>query len=104
MPPRQPAIQSGASPVAIGHRFPPPPGLCYASGMTARLGRIAAFALLGLLAACGGGDKPWHTTDITGSMPKLQFRMQRANDASIVSEQNYKGRVVILYFGYTHCP
>lgn len=56
------------------------------------------------LTACGGADKPWHSTDITGAMPKLQFRMQRADDASIVSEQSYKGKVVILYFGYTHCP
>ena len=68
------------------------------------LTRLGALALCAWLAACGGGDKPWHATDITGSMPKLQFRMQRANDAEIVSEQNYRGRVVILYFGYTHCP
>jgi protein SCO1/2 len=68
------------------------------------LRRLAALALCAALAACGGGDKPWHGTDITGAMPKLQFRMQRANDAEIVSEQNYRGRVVILYFGYTNCP
>ena len=68
------------------------------------LRRVGALALCAWLAACGGGDKPWHATDITGAMPKLQFRMQRANDAAIVSEQNYRGRVVILYFGYTHCP
>jgi protein SCO1/2 len=72
--------------------------------MTKGLRRIGALALCAWLAACGGGDKPWHATDITGAMPKLQFRMQRANDATIVSEQNYRGRVVILYFGYTHCP
>jgi protein SCO1/2 len=68
------------------------------------LARLGALALCAWLSACGGGDKPWHATDITGAMPKLQFRMQRANDAEIVSEQNYRGRVVILYFGYTHCP
>lgn len=68
------------------------------------LARIAALALALSLAACGGTDKPWHATDITGSMPKLQFRMLRANDASMVSEQNYRGKVVILYFGYTNCP
>jgi len=73
-------------------------------GMTKGLRRVGALALCAWLAACGGGDKPWHATDITGAMPKLQFRMQRANDAAIVSEQNYRGRVVILYFGYTHCP
>jgi protein SCO1/2 len=68
------------------------------------LKKTAALALCLLLSACGGGDKPWHATDITGAMPKLQFRMQRANDAQIVSEQSYRGKVVILYFGYTHCP
>lgn len=67
-------------------------------------GRFAALLFCLGLAACGGGDKPWHLTDITGAMPKLQFRMLRADDASIVSEQSYKGKVVILYFGYTHCP
>jgi len=72
--------------------------------MTKGLRRVGALALCAWLAACGGGDKPWHAIDITGAMPKLQFRMQRANDAAIVSEQNYRGRVVILYFGYTHCP
>jgi len=72
--------------------------------MMTGLRRVGALALCAWLAACGGGDKPWHATDITGAMPKLQFRMQRANDATIVSEQNYRGRVVILYFGYTHCP
>ena len=83
-------------------RFPP---VCaMRSSMIKGLRRVGALALCAWLAACGGGDKPWHATDITGAMPKLQFRMQRANDAAIVSEQNYRGRVVILYFGYTHCP
>jgi protein SCO1/2 len=72
--------------------------------MIKRLRSASALVLCAWLAACGGGDKPWHATDITGAMPKLQFRMQRANDASIVSEQNYRGKVVLLYFGYTHCP
>jgi protein SCO1 len=66
--------------------------------------RLLALLALSLLAGCGGPDKPWHMTDITGAMPKLEFRMQRANDASIVTQQSYQGRVVILYFGYTHCP
>jgi protein SCO1 len=70
----------------------------------ARTLRFAALLALSLLAGCGGADKPWHMTDITGAMPKLEFRMQRANDASIVTAQSYQGRVVILYFGYTHCP
>lgn len=73
--------------------------------MAANPRHIAAFMLcLIWLAGCGGGGKPWHATDITGAMPKLEFRMERANDASIVTAQTYRGRVVILYFGYTNCP
>jgi protein SCO1/2 len=37
-------------------------------------------------------------------MPRLEFRMQRANDGASVTEQDYRGRIVALYFGYTHCP
>ncbi|HVV45350.1 MAG TPA: SCO family protein [Bryobacteraceae bacterium] len=66
-------------------------------------GRFVAVALLLFLAACGE-EKPWHMTDITGAMPRLQFRMERANDRAIVTADSYRGRVVILYFGYTHCP
>jgi protein SCO1/2 len=44
------------------------------------------------------------TTDITGVMPPLSFAMTRANDGLPVSAASYRGKVVILYFGYTHCP
>jgi protein SCO1/2 len=71
--------------------------------MKGTLSRLPALLLCALLASCGG-EKPWHATDITGAMPKLQFKMERANDHAIVSADSYRGRVVILYFGYTHCP
>jgi protein SCO1/2 len=63
---------------------------------------IASIALL-CLTACGP-QKPWHATDITGSAPDLSFRMVRASDGLKVSQEDYRGRVVLLYFGYTHCP
>ena len=72
--------------------------------MTAKLRAAIVLALGALLAAGCGNQKPWHATDITGAMPKLQFRMERANDRQIVTQENYRGRVVLLYFGYTHCP
>jgi len=43
-------------------------------------------------------------TDITGVMPPLEFVMTRANDSKPVTASDYRGKVVILYFGYTHCP
>jgi protein SCO1/2 len=71
--------------------------------MMGTFGRISALLACLLLLSCGS-EKPWHMTDITGAMPKLQFRMERANDHAIVTQDSYHGRVVILYFGYTHCP
>jgi protein SCO1/2 len=59
---------------------------------------IAAFLLL--LAGC---SKPnWHMTDISGAMPKLDFHMTSGGKA--VSAADFRGKVVALYFGYTHCP
>jgi protein SCO1/2 len=59
------------------------------------------FALL-LLAGCG---KPnFHMTDISGAMPRLDFRMTRATDGKPVTGADYRGKLVVLYFGYTNCP
>jgi protein SCO1/2 len=43
-------------------------------------------------------------TDISGIMPPLAFSMTRANDGAAVNAANYRGKVVLLYFGYTRCP
>jgi protein SCO1/2 len=63
---------------------------------------ILAWAMLGI-AGCGLPSRA-QMTDITGVMPRLSFHMMRANDASAVNAGAYRGKVVILYFGYTHCP
>jgi protein SCO1/2 len=65
--------------------------------------RAAVLALFLMLAACGRAVSPG-VTDITGVMPDLRFSMTRANDGADVSEKNYRGKVTVLYFGYTHCP
>ena len=72
---------------------------------TAEMRTGLSIILLALaLAACSPRDEHWHATDIAGAMPSLAFRMQRANDGEIVTEGSYRGYVVALYFGYTHCP
>jgi protein SCO1 len=65
--------------------------------------RFSLLAVSLLLAACGP-EKPWHATNVSGSSPDLQFRMERASDGTAVNAEEYRGRVVMLYFGYTHCP
>ena len=66
--------------------------------------RIAAAILLLALAACGQKEQGWHGTDISGAMPALDFRMLRANDDANVTGADYRGKITILYFGYTNCP
>ena len=67
---------------------------------------VRAILCLGflLLASCGPNSAAWHQTDITGAMPPLSFEMTRANDGKAVSDADYRGKIVVLYFGYTHCP
>src|ERR1700743_80901 len=66
--------------------------------------RAAALLILLLLAACGRGEVRPGVTDITGIMPDLKFTMMRANDGAAVTEDSYRGKIILLYFGYTHCP
>ena len=62
--------------------------------------RMAALILALLLAGC---SKPgWHMTDITDGMPRLSFHM--TEDGRPVTAQDFRGKAVALYFGYTHCP
>lgn len=62
---------------------------------------LAALALP--LAACGRSGQTWQLDNITGVMPQLEFQL--TNDlGQPVTAQNYKGKIVLLYFGYTHCP
>lgn len=69
-----------------------------------KLARLAALALVLLAAACGRGGDGGPATDITGAMPALDFAMTRANDGKAVGAGDYRGKVTLLYFGYTHCP
>ena len=67
---------------------------------------LAGMVLLGAL-ALGGCQRatplPLRLTNITGHMPDLDFAL--TDDAGkAVTGNDYRGKVVLLYFGYTHCP
>ncbi|MBV9571615.1 MAG: SCO family protein [Alphaproteobacteria bacterium] len=66
--------------------------------------RLAILACIFALAACSRGEVRRGTSDISGVMPDLAFTMTRANDGATVTADNYRGKAIILYFGYTHCP
>jgi protein SCO1/2 len=46
----------------------------------------------------------WHALDVSDSSPSLAFAMTRASDGKQVTQADYRGRVVLLYLGYTFCP
>jgi protein SCO1/2 len=46
----------------------------------------------------------WNSTDVAGALPDLQFTMTRASDGKVVTAEDYRGKIVLLYFGYTSCP
>ena len=68
---------------------------------------VATIAFLALaelpLGACSSST-PWHATDIAGAVPALNLSMTRANDGKAVDGSAYRGKVTLLYFGYTFCP
>jgi protein SCO1 len=55
-----------------------------------------------ILSACSQAPK-LELQSISGVMPDLQFQLTDENGRAVTA-QDYRGYVVLLYFGYTHCP
>jgi protein SCO1/2 len=74
--------------------------------MRARLFSFTAAVLL-VLALMAGAPPParaWNSTDMTGALPALSFTMTRASDGKTITAADFKGKIILLYFGYTFCP
>lgn len=68
------------------------------------LALLALLAIGLLLAGCHRvAPLPFRLTNLTGHMPQLQFTLTN-DEGKTVSAADYRGKVVLLYFGYTHCP
>jgi protein SCO1 len=65
--------------------------------------RYTALLLLASLAACTRSQPAFLLQNITGLMPALEFSLSN-QDNQPVSADDYRGKVVLLYFGYTQCP
>jgi protein SCO1/2 len=72
--------------------------------MPRAMSRLAALLFAVFLAACSNGEARPGVTDVTGASPDLAFTMTRASDGRVVDANAYRGKVVIVYFGYTNCP
>lgn len=78
------------------------------NGWSNLLQRVTLFlALAAVLLATGSGctqdEHPWALKNITGLMPPLQFTLTD-QDGRTAHAEDYRGHVLLLYFGYTHCP
>ncbi|MDE3021062.1 MAG: SCO family protein [Pseudomonadota bacterium] len=56
-----------------------------------------------MLTSCHSAAKPWHLKDVSGLVAPLNFTLKGEN-GQIFTQKNFTGKVVLLYFGYTHCP
>ena len=70
-----------------------------------RLARAAAGMLLALaaLTGCTPPQAPFALQNVTGLLPALSFNLMN-QDGRQVSAEDFRGKVVLLYFGYTNCP
>ena len=66
------------------------------------LGRVGSTGLTLPLAACD--DAGWYGEEVSGLLPDLSFTMTRAQDGTRVTQADYEGQVVALFFGFTFCP
>jgi protein SCO1/2 len=64
---------------------------------------VSAVALCLLLTACARKQAPFSLHDISGLMPALQFNLTD-QDGKAVTAADYRGKILLLYFGYTSCP
>lgn len=70
--------------------------------MTLRRWRALLVLLALLVASCDRGAS-WHAKSVRGMIPDLAFEM--TSDAGrTVHASDFRGDVVLLFFGYTHCP
>lgn len=57
----------------------------------------------GLLSACSPSKPQFHAVDITGADYAKQFQLTDFNGRARTLE-DFKGKVVVIFFGYTQCP
>jgi protein SCO1/2 len=67
--------------------------------------RLLFLVLIVLLAGCGKAVPlaHFHASDVTGSYAQADFHLTDHNGKPR-SLNDFRGKVVVLFFGYTHCP
>lgn len=73
-----------------------------------RVHRAAVGAILGIvlsltLVACGKRPETWMLENVEGHLPDLSFALTNDNGKP-TSAADLKGKIAVVYFGYTRCP
>ena len=58
--------------------------------------------ILAIVSGCSR-HSPWHAKDISGLMPDLEFSLTDES-GNPVTFDSYRGKTLMLFFGYTNCP
>lgn len=67
--------------------------------------RATIACVLLFIAALPGCSKKvhWNAKDISSLMPRLEFNLTDENGRPVTAK-NYRGKIAMLFFGYTNCP
>ncbi len=60
-------------------------------------------ALSMLMSGCDRSPSPWGLYDLSGLMPPLEFELHDGTGKPRYAK-DFRGNIVLVYFGYTHCP
>ena len=82
------------------HRIPCPSRRRLAAAGLLLGGALAAGSLLG----CSEKAPSFKSTDITGADYGKSLTLTNASTGKPVSLEDFRGKVVMLFFGFTHCP
>lgn len=63
---------------------------------------LAVVCVIGV-SGCSRDPVKWDLVNITGIMEPLAFSLTD-DRGQTVTQDDYRGKVALLYFGYTHCP
>ena len=65
--------------------------------------RLLALAAAAVLAACGADAPKFRSTDITGADFGKELALT-GHDGKPRTLADFRGKAVVVFFGFTHCP